>query len=244
MRSKMILSLLLLSFSLSISAQFETAIVEKKIEDIWSENKSERITKLKELLIELPPELRTAYSSEKDYWQAYIHYKLGLSYLSEDKDKAKESFHNAIEILEQIERPNSESYALGGTLSSTLISVSSDKAFGLSQDANKQFQKSLELSKNNPRAYLGLGKSDFYKPAQYGGGERVEEYLKKALSYYTEEEKSNEQGPTWGKEEVYYLLSAFYNRIERIRDAKFHNSLGLKEFPQNELLLIQKEKFN
>ncbi|MGB5820918.1 MAG: hypothetical protein WBG90_15640, partial [Saonia sp.] len=138
----------------------------------------------------------------------------------------------------------SETLALEGTINSTMISVESDKAWALSQKAGKQFRESLKFSEKNPRAYLGLGKSDFYKPTQYGGSKKVESYLKKAISYFKEEEESENKGPSWGKDQVFYFLSAFYSTNNRVRDAKFYNSLGLKEFPKNELLLAQKEKLN
>ncbi|WP_424001513.1 hypothetical protein [Maribacter sp. IgM3_T14_3] len=244
MKTNIIFCICLVFFSLTTTAQFETRIIQEEINAIWNENNSDRITKLNELLKNAPSKLDGIDTAESDYWIAYLHYKTGISYLSDDKEKTKEHFTKGINILEKIEKPNTETLSLEGTLNSTMISIQSDKAWALSQKAGELFEKAIKLSEKNPRAYLGLGKSDFYKPAQYGGGKKVEAYLKKAISYYEEQEKSEKKGPSWGKDEAFYFLSAFYSKNNRDRDAKFYNSLGLKEFPKNMVLLAQKEKLN
>lgn len=231
-----------LSLSYFSMAQFKTNKVQELVEYIWGGEESNRVLELINLLNDFDSKLPGVSALEYDYWLAYLHYKIGISYLANDKEKAKEHFETGITLLNDLDVPNSETFALQGTLNSTMISIQSDKAWTLSQKAGELFNKALKYSEENPRAYLGLGKGDFYKPTQYGGGEKVEAHLKKAVSYYNAHEQSGKKGPTWGKEEVYYFLSAFYSKNNRLRDAKFYNNLGLKEFPKNKLLLAQKEK--
>ncbi len=243
MKTKMMLTLCVLLIAISTKAQKQVVSIEGEIESILLKPQMERVSKLNELLARIPTQLKDVNATTKNYWVSYTHYKIGLYHLASDKEQANKSFEKALKTLQAIEEPNSENLALEGTITSTQISVQSDKAWSLSQKASKKFQQSLELNAKNPRTHLGLGKSDFYKPSEYGGGEKVDAHLKKALQYYKEEEL-NKKAPSWGKDEVYYFLSAFYSREQSFRDAKFYNSLGLKEFPKNELLLAQKEQLN
>ena len=105
----------------------------------------------------------------------------------------------------------------------------------ISGKAHALYNKALNKNKNNLRVYLAIGKSDYYKPAQYGGGFKVESYLKQALS---KPDKSIEESfsPTWGREQVYYYLASFLARENRIEEAKLYCNQGLKKFPDSEIL--------
>ncbi|MEM9000537.1 MAG: hypothetical protein AAGB24_09760 [Bacteroidota bacterium] len=234
----------LLFFSYLMHAQFVTSIIQKETDSIWYGNGTTRSTKLERLLAHVSYKLEKADTLELTYWKAYLYYKTGLSYLTDNKEKAKDHLVQGIAILEKLENPNSETLTLQGTLHSTMIGVQRNKAWPLSIKAGELFDRALKYAEQNPRAYLGLGKSDFYRPVEYGGGKMVEVHLKKAILYYNQEEQSVKKGPSWGKDEAFYFLSAFYAKNDRMRDARFYNNLGLKEFPKSELLLRQKEKIN
>jgi len=225
MKNQIIISVYLLLITINLQAQNQVVSIENKIETILLEPKTERVSKLNNLLTSIPNQLTDVDNSIKNYWKAYINYRIGICYLSSDKKQTSKSFGKALRILEEIEKTNSEILALEGTITSTQISLQNDKAWSLSQKASKKFKKSLEYDEKNPRAHLGLGKSDFYKPSEYGGGTMVDSYLKKALKYFKEQELKN-NAPKWGEEEVYYFLSAYYRRKQSLKDAKFYNSLN------------------
>ncbi|MBA2761923.1 MAG: hypothetical protein H0U39_08190 [Segetibacter sp.] len=180
-------------------------------------------------------ELQTVKSSSEHYltyWLAFANYKLAAYYMSKDKKVSERKTNEALEVLEKVNNKNSEDYVLLGSLISFSLNFKAGETAILSQKARNYYQKALKLDKNNLRAYFSIGRSDYYKPKQYGGGEVVEVNLIKALSLPV---KSNNSvyAPSWGKMETYELLVNFYLREERKGDAVIYCKKGLQEFPNS-----------
>ena len=139
------------------------------------------------------------------YWIAYGRFFTSVFYQQTGQsDKAAKAAADAIELLQNIENMNSEEHALLGYLLGYSISFDPAAAGKLSAKASAQYRAALKKDENNLRAYVGLGVSDFYTPANVGGGKKVEEYLLKALSL---PEKTMEGGPSWGKNVAYHMLA-------------------------------------
>ncbi len=170
------------------------------------------------------------------YWKTYAAYQ-GAIYLMvrEDKQGAVAYIDQGIAYLEKKDKLNDEEYSLLGSLYSLAISFKPGETIGLSAKARKSFNKALKKNPDNLRALLGIGRSDFYKPKQYGGGKEAEAFLLKALAA-PDQYSSHPNAPTWGRDDAYYYLAAYYQREDRRDDAKLYCHKGLKEYPAHHLL--------
>jgi tetratricopeptide (TPR) repeat protein len=175
------------------------------------------------------------------YWQAYAFYRLGNYFFSRDKSASEKNIQRAIQILEKAPDKNSDEFMLLGSLSSFSINFYPGKAAVLSPQAREYFLKAVELDKNNMRAYYGLGRSDYYRPKEYGGGLIIEENLLKALSLKPKN-FADPLAPSWGREDAYVLLINFYLREDRKQEAILFTKKALKEFPQNTQLIALAKK--
>jgi tetratricopeptide (TPR) repeat protein len=171
-----------------------------------------------------------------DYWLAYAHYRSGIYHMAmEDMDAAEEQVSQGIAVLTGQEMLTSEDDALLGTLISMSIIFSPGEAMVLSAKSNKYFQEAIDKDNANPRAYLGLGRADFYRPTEYGGGLVAEKHLQKALSL-SAKNSDDPQAPDWGRDEIFWYLAQYYQREGRNQEAILTCKRGLKEYPGHEML--------
>lgn len=224
---------LLISLSAIGQAQDPLQGIEEQIHQAQDQSFAEQADKLAPLLEKLEA---TESSEWLDYWKAYAAYQ-GAIYLmvTENSEGALAYVENGLAVLEQKDKPNDEEYALIGSLYSLSISFKPGEAIGLSAKARKSFNKALKKNSDNLRALLGIGRADYYKPKQYGGGKEAEAFLLKALAA-PDQYSSHPNAPTWGRDDAYYYLAAFYQREDRRDDAKLYCHKGLKEFPTHHLL--------
>ncbi len=179
--------------------------------------------------------------SANEYWIAYAQFYQSIYHLhSGTQDKAKAILTDAIERLEGIKDKSSEEHALLGYCLGYSISFEPNSAVRLSTKAVAQYNAALKKNKNNLRAYLGLGESDFHKPTAYGGGEKVEEYLLKAISL---PDQIVDNGPSWGKNMAYYTLASFYLREGKTDEARMYCMQGLEKYPHDHQLNQLKQSF-
>lgn len=183
--------------------------------------------------------LTAAASSASDpegwipYWQAYGHYQEAIFYMAmEQNDIAEDKNEQAMNILEEVKKPHSEHHVLLGSTYSLAISFSTIQAVILSAKASKEYEKALKLNSDNMRAHLAIGRSDYYKPAMWGGGKKVESSMLKALSLPVKLMESP-YAPSWGKDQAYVYLIRYYVREDRMADAKLYSQRALKDFPRN-----------
>ena len=225
----------LLLFSLMIFGQEQNPLqgIEEHIHEAQDQSFAEQADKVAPLLAKLEQMERAEWL---DYWKAYAAYQ-GAIYLMVQKDyKGGNAYaKKGLEILGQKSKLNDEEYAMMGSLYSLSITFNPGEAIGLSSKARKHFNKSLKQNPDNLRALLGIGRADFYKPKQYGGGKEAEAFLIKALAA-PDQYSSHPNAPTWGRDDAYYYLAAFYKRESRNDDAKLYCHKGLKEFPNHHLL--------
>ena len=117
------------------------------------------------------------------YWQAFGHYYEGLYFMNtQQKKEGVAALEKGIDLLESQEELSSEEHVMVGTLMGLLMGLAPGKVMTLSAQSGKHLQKGVKKDDQNMRAYMALGKSDYYTPKMFGGGKKVEEHLLKALS--------------------------------------------------------------
>lgn len=171
------------------------------------------------------------------YWIAYSKYYESIFYLKmNDKKSAKKEINEAIEMVEIIKSKNSESYAL----LANLYSFSTQFADGMSINnislkTKKNAETAIKLDEDNLRAWYVLGANDFYTPRMYGGGKKCEEYLLKSISL-DEQKVKNPYMPSWGKNDAFSLLVAYYiEKDEHVKALEYLNK-ALLLYPDDYML--------
>ncbi len=210
--------------------------IESCIESAFNQSFPDQKNQIRPIMEKLSPAHQENASPWLIYWQAYGHYYEGIYLMQMDqKDASEEVLEKGLELLDSKSEWSSEDHVLAGTIMGLMMSVSPGKVMSLSAKSSKHYSKALELAPDNMRVYLALGKSDFYKPKMFGGGKNVEEYLLKALKLddkYTDDPNA----PSWGREEVYGYLVRFYQRVDRLEEARLYLKQGLKLYPQDYML--------
>ena len=172
-----------------------------------------------------------------NYWIPYSKYYESIFYLkNQDNKQAKKSIDDGIDLLSEFSNKNSESFALLAHLQS--FSIQFEKGMSVietSKEVLNNAEKALEMDKSNPRAWYVLACNDYYKPKQYGGGKKCEEYLLKTIST-SENSSSNPYLPTWGISDAYALLIGYYIGNNEEEKAKETFDKGLLLFPNDYMI--------
>ena len=223
-------ALMITSFAWASSAQQN---VQDQIDDAFIASFVEQESQFDDLFEGLL-ENRDAHYGE--YWLAYAYYRAGVYHIATGQpEKGKELTAAGIAVLEDRAELDSEEHAMLATLIGFSIAFEPGKAMVLSGTSNKHFTKSLELNDQNMRAHLGIGRGDFYRPVEYGGGQVVEMHLQKALAM-PKSLGDAADAPSWGRDEVFMFLAMYYQREGRKGEGILACKRGLKEFPgHNEL---------
>jgi tetratricopeptide (TPR) repeat protein len=168
------------------------------------------------------------------YWEGYLLYYKAIYFLKiNDKSNSEKSIVEGIDILNDMNKKNSEDYALLAMLQSFSVQFSPGiKASFASDKVKKYLRYALDLDPSNLRANYVCASNDFYTPAKYGGGNKVEKYLLKAISL-PDQKVSNPFLPSWGKEEAYSMFVRFYIEKENWGLAKKYYQEGLEIFPES-----------
>ncbi|MEN0045466.1 MAG: hypothetical protein AAF806_00260 [Bacteroidota bacterium] len=156
-----------------------------------------------------------------DYWLAYAQFRKALFYIAQnDAEKSEKIAAIALETAANIKEKTSEHYALQAMIHSFTVQFMRGIQAGVaSQKVSSMLKKAKKLDDKNLRAYFVMGSQDFYTPEQYGGGQKVEEYLTQAIAL-EDQYHDNPILPTWGKDEAYELLLEFYIKKEQYEKAK------------------------
>lgn len=177
------------------------------------------------------------------YWKAYCSlYKSYYYAASKQQEKAKEALDTGINFLEQEKRMTTEDYALLAYMQSQSIRYTTGIESGViaSKSRNNAWQ-SVKIDASNLRGWYVLAVIDYYTPKQFGGREKCEEYLLKAISLPAQSIK-NKYLPDWGKVESYMLLINFYIEAGNSSKAKVYYDKAIVEFPNNSTLKSYEQK--
>jgi tetratricopeptide (TPR) repeat protein len=172
------------------------------------------------------------------YWKGYALYYNSVAYLQNRKAvKSNGQMTQGIELLESIENKNSDDYALLSLLHSfSCLFTGFPAILETYEKCSDCAEKALELDNNNIRAYYALATYDMYS-----GGKNVEKYLLKSLAIKKPKSK-DPYLPTWGREEIYGLLTSYYIKEKKFAKAREYLDLGLKEFPNSYTLQENQSK--
>jgi tetratricopeptide (TPR) repeat protein len=171
------------------------------------------------------------------YWRAYAAYYKAIYHIKfGNQEGSQAATEEGIEILQNLEKKSSEDYALLAMLQSFSIQFHSGiEAPFISGRVQANGEKALELDDKNLRAYYVLGSSDYYTPEKYGGGTKVETYLKQAIALDNQSMK-NPYLPSWGKDSAYELLIRHFIKKEQYDEAKALFKEAIAIYPENYML--------
>ena len=172
-----------------------------------------------------------------NYWMAYTNYQQAICYIKKgDRTNSEASCEKGIEMLEDIDKMNSEDFALLAYITSFSIQFKGGlKAAATSSKVKKYAEKALDLSDKNLRAYYVLGSNDFYTPEQFGGGKKAEALLTKAIDCEHQIIKGD-YFPSWGKEGAYELLIKCHIKNENLDKAKAVYKQAVAEYPESYMI--------
>jgi len=231
-------------FIINVFSQEIPETIQQDILNAYQESAKTQIDQYIPIIEQLESISNQSQKKIANYWIAFARYQQAILYSNANrKEDALEILNKGIKKLKNSKNPTSEDLALHGSMVSFSIQFQDEIAAILSSEANKLYGEAIKMDSNNLRAYLGIGKSDYYRPKEYGGGYKVESYLKDSL---TKPDKTSESAlaPSWGREQSYYYLAKFYVRVGWINKAKEHAIKGLKEYPNNRLLNSLKKELN
>lgn len=230
---------IILSFSFILTilnvqmAQHVLDDIQQRIYSAYAQSLQSNNDEHQQIIEVLGKEYASAPSDELVYWMSFAAYRAAIYNMNtEEREKAASILEKGITWLKNLKNPSSEHLALHGSMLSLSIAFKPSNAVVLSNKADKLYRSAIDLNDQNLRAYLGIGRSDFYTPVKYGGGLNVESYLKQALN---KPDASTEDPftPTWGRDDAYYYLARFYQREGRVEEAKLYCKKGLKNSPDH-----------
>ena len=154
----------------------------------------------------------------------------------EDTEGSKNEIDKGIRILQDLKTKNSEDYALLAMLQSFSIQFKKGMIAGMvNGKVKKNIEKAIALDDTNLRAYFVAGSSDFYTPEKYGGGEKAESYLLKAVQLPSQKIK-NDYLPAWGKETAFEMLVQLYLKKGDLENARKYFHEGLEVYPDSYII--------
>lgn len=118
------------------------------------------------------------------YWQAYALLYEAVYYMKTGQQQlCKTSLKEAEILLEKQKNKTSENYALLAYIQSFAIQFSQGIEAGeAAATATANAEKATRLDSSNVRGWYVRASMDYYTPATYGGGQKAENYLQKAVN--------------------------------------------------------------
>ena len=190
---------------------------------------ADSVRRVAQALDQLRAQKPNAYLS---YWRAFARYHLYFR-AGEDKKQAEAALTKGIELLEAVPAKTAEHYALLSLMQGLNLEFASFLTMPFKAGAVKQnAEKALALAPNNLRAHYVRGISDFYTPAQFGGGKVAGSYFLRAIGL-PDKPDANPYAPDWGKADAYYYLAQTHQKAGQTDLARQYAAEGLGKFPRN-----------
>lgn len=177
------------------------------------------------------------------YWMAYERLYKACFYLAiNNKEKGETTVNEGCKILEDIEKKNSEDYALLAQLQSYSIKFLRGMEAGvMSNKSAFSARKSVELDAENLRGWYVLGVIDYFTPKEFGGQTKCEKYLQKSISL-KEQVIPNAVMPSWGKSDAYSLLIKYYIQSNNRPKATATYNKAISQYPHEYTILQYKDQ--
>jgi len=168
------------------------------------------------------------------YWRAYCAYYKSIYFLTKKEEgNAEKLIDRHVDLLEEIENKNAEEYALLALIRSFSIRFKSFiRAPFISATVEEDLEKARQLDPENLRVTYIMASSDFYTPKVFGGGQKTETLLLKALNLPAQK-INNPVLPSWGHRESYELLIQYYIREAQWDKAKILYNEAIEKYPDN-----------
>ncbi len=195
---------------------------------------------------EIESELMASTDPIATYWYAYAKYYKAIYLLKmSDRTESESELNEGIESLEGKKGKSSEDYALLAMMQNFSVQFVTNamKMGALAETASDNTATAIKLDPDNLRAYLAAAYGDFYKPAQYGGGQKAEKYLLTAIRL-DDKSESGVSAPTWGKDSAYALLIRLYLKAGNKELARKYSDETSKLYPDNYELMELKNRIN
>ena len=176
-------------------------------------------------------------ANRTDYWKAYKLYQQAVKFIAQgDKDAAKEALSEGIDRMDELKQKDAEDYALLSMLhTASCQCYSFPRIIASMRGSVKNAEKAEKLDGHNLRVLYALALKDYHTPERHGGFTKVEEIIQRALGLPVQR-VSDDQQPSWGRQECYELLTQYLIKKNEMQKAKSIVEKGLKEFPQSEML--------
>lgn len=179
---------------------------------------------------------------EKEKDQCLPHYYIAYAdeilfhIITNDVVKQSTYLQDALSHLEECLRLNPffvEAYILKADIYNISISNDKDKAIDLSELAAESLSKATTLEPSNPRIFLVKGRSEYYTPPGYGGGNTpAKKSLKKSAKLFLTYKPKSPGYPDWGHEEVYAWLGQIAVREDSLGSAEKYYAKALELNPR------------
>lgn len=195
-------------------------------------------------LINIREKLEKQENRMSVYWQAYILFYECIYYMKTgQKDLCRSTLSKAEHLLEKQTNPTSEEYALLAYIQSFAIQFAQGREAGqAATTATANAAKATQLDSTNVRGWYVLASMDYYAPAAYGGGQKAENYLKKAVSL-PDPTARDLWRPFWGKDAAYGMLIGLYLQQGKKEEARIYYEALRKRSPESYLVGQYAEKF-
>jgi len=179
-----------------------------------------RSNHLRRLIDSMETQYHTTHQRIWAYWIAYTQYQLSIYAMVVDSTKRAAQFvRAAIRCLDTIDDKNSEEWALLSVMTGFSIAFRPWAGAWLGPRAVTYSEKAVALDSQNLRAWYALLVNDFYTPALFGGGTKVDYYAQQALRCL-DQIVPNPYMPSWGRAETYEILIRWHIRAKRYDAAR------------------------
>jgi len=242
MRRSLIIALYLASISASASAQELTGrnkwadSARQEIEAGAAAGSRHRLQGARALL----ERALTAFPNDPLllHYQGYALYREAsqMQGMKREEKEMRSLLEAADEVLDQsakkLDLP--ETHALRSSVIGQMIGSNPMRGMKLGPRSSAAMDRAVELGPNNPRVWLMRGISAMFTPGVFGGGEnRADEYLNKAITFFTSD-KPAPPAPAWGHADAYLWLGRLRQKQGRIADARKAYNTALEIQPENQ----------
>jgi tetratricopeptide (TPR) repeat protein len=169
-----------------------------------------------------------------EYWYSFNCYYHSIMLMeTNDLQGSEKILKSGINKLEKVEKKNSEDYSLLALMECLSMKFAKEKDFQtIAYNIETNLSKAVQLDSTNLRAYYVLAAYDFYKPEQFGGGKKAENFLKKAITL-KDRNVNKPYIPSWGKNLCYEMLIRLYLNEGKKAEAKMIFNAAISLFPSD-----------
>jgi tetratricopeptide (TPR) repeat protein len=179
----------------------------------------------------------------RDYWLAYALYQLSIERQRAGRvEDPQPPLERAISLLEDINPRDSEAFALHAMAAGlNLQFVPRQEIMIAIGEVNGSLGQALALDPDNVRGLYANAISDWNTPTEFGGRQRAEAYLRRAVE--AAQEDARPLAPTWGHDLAHALLVEILLETGRADEAQARFEAARARFPDSSELAALAGRF-